>query len=101
MLFVLLCGCSTKGETENTSSQIAPPVTVKYADSTANGYKRAGKEQKVYDEKPLYYGNLNSKKFHLSTCVYAEDIKEKHRVVTRDREELINENYVPCKFCNP
>ena len=102
MFIVLLCGCSNKGETNNASAEIAPPVTVNYAaDSTLNGYKRPEAEQKVFDESPLYYGNLNSKKFHLSTCVFAEDIKEKNRVITRDREELISEKYVPCRFCNP
>lgn len=109
MFFVLLCGCSNKSETDNTSSQIAPSVTVNNGTEiksledikpkTEEKEPEAAPESQTEDL--IYYGNLNTKKFHRSNCVFADDIKEKNLVVTRDREELISEKFVPCKFCVP
>lgn len=48
-----------------------------------------------------YIGNKNSKKFHLSTCSGARDIKEENKVTFDSREEAVNNNYTPCKTCNP
>ncbi|MBQ2972617.1 MAG: MBL fold metallo-hydrolase [Ruminococcus sp.] len=48
-----------------------------------------------------YIGNKNSRKFHLSSCSGAKDIKKKNRVIFDKREEAINNGYTPCKTCNP
>ncbi|MBQ8203152.1 MAG: hypothetical protein IJZ75_02610 [Clostridia bacterium] len=49
----------------------------------------------------LYYANTNSKKFHKNSCRYASIIDNSRLYITESREELISENYQPCKVCNP
>mgnify|MGYP003480620713 FL=1 len=46
-----------------------------------------------------YIGNVNSKKFHLSTCNTLP--AEKNRVYFQTREEAIAAGYSPCGNCNP
>ncbi|MBE6021544.1 MAG: MBL fold metallo-hydrolase [Clostridiales bacterium] len=48
-----------------------------------------------------YVGNANSKKFHLSTCTYAEKISLGNRVNISTREEAVNKGYEACKICRP
>ncbi len=48
-----------------------------------------------------YIGNKNSKKFHLSTCSGAQDIKEQNKVMFESRDEAVENGYTPCKTCNP
>lgn len=47
----------------------------------------------------IYIGNINSKKFHTAEC-WTLPI-EKNRVEFSSREDAINNNYSPCKNCNP
>lgn len=46
-----------------------------------------------------YIGNINSKKFHLSSCSSLPI--EKNQVYFNNRNAAINEGYIPCKRCNP
>jgi len=46
-----------------------------------------------------YIGNRNTHKFHLPTCSYLPDLK--NRVYFNTRGEAIAAGYVPCKKCNP
>lgn len=49
-----------------------------------------------------YVLNVNTKKFHDSTCESVAQISIHNRKeVTEDREVLIQEGYSPCKICNP
>lgn len=49
-----------------------------------------------------YVVNTNTKKFHKPSCSSAGDIKESNRKdFTGNRQELIDQGYVPCKRCNP
>lgn len=49
-----------------------------------------------------YIVNINTKKFHLPDCKYANSMKiENRKSETGTREELIHMGYEPCKTCNP
>ena len=48
-----------------------------------------------------YYANMNTRKFHKSTCSSAKLIKDTNLYITTSREELINDGYSPCLRCNP
>lgn len=54
------------------------------------------------DNSPIaqsYIANVNTKKFHQSSCSY---LPEQHNQRTfSSRNEAINSGYVPCKKCNP
>lgn len=50
----------------------------------------------------FYILNTDTKKFHLDTCGFADDIREDNREeVFSDREILIEDGYTPCKSCDP
>ncbi|MBE6824239.1 MAG: MBL fold metallo-hydrolase [Ruminococcaceae bacterium] len=53
------------------------------------------------DSKSSYIGNSNSKKFHLSSCDGASDMKEQNKVYFNSKEEAQSNGYTPCKNCNP
>lgn len=49
-----------------------------------------------------YVVNTNTKRFHLPACPSVDDIKEKNKMeVSCNREELVDDGYIPCKNCNP
>lgn len=49
-----------------------------------------------------YVLNTNTKKFHLTSCSSADDIKESNRQeYSGSREGLIAQGHDPCKRCNP
>ena len=49
-----------------------------------------------------YVGNANTKKFHKSSCYSASQIsKENYVEFTCDRDDVVNQGYVPCKKCKP
>ena len=49
-----------------------------------------------------YILNTNTKKFHLSSCGHAKDIKPENKKETdKTRDSLILDGYTPCKTCNP
>lgn len=48
-----------------------------------------------------YIGNMNSKKFHLLNCTWAEKISDKNKIYFKSRDEAIKNGYEPCKVCNP
>lgn len=55
----------------------------------------------VPTESKKYVGNSNTKKFHLSTCRYADEISSDHKVYFSTRQAAIAAGYIPCKVCNP
>ncbi len=49
-----------------------------------------------------YVVNTNTGKFHRTYCRYVGEIADHNRwVVHIDRQELIDQGYVPCKVCKP
>lgn len=56
----------------------------------------------LHSDAPDYILNVNTKKFHDPHCSSVEDMKETNRQpYTGDRDEVIEQGYVPCKRCNP
>ncbi len=53
------------------------------------------------DKSLSYIGNINSKKYHLSSCDGALNMNEKNKVYFDSKEEAQNNGYTPCKNCNP
>ena len=47
----------------------------------------------------VYIGNLNSMKFHRSSCSSLP--AEKNRIYFDNKDEAVNKGYVACKRCNP
>lgn len=49
-----------------------------------------------------YVLNRNTKKFHYESCSSVQDMKEQNKkIVTGNRDDIINRGYEPCKRCNP
>lgn len=48
-----------------------------------------------------YVGNARTHKFHYSDCRYVGEMNENNKVYFDDRDEAIDEGYVPCKVCRP
>lgn len=62
----------------------------------------SSKTQNKTQTKTKYILNIDTKKFHLSTCSIAKDIIEENKEETSlSKEELINNGYSPCGRCNP
>lgn len=54
------------------------------------------------ETEPDYILNVNTKKFHYPSCSSVEDMKETNKqAFTGDREDIIDQGYVPCKRCKP
>ena len=116
-----LVGCSLNTETESHAEIIINMPT----DNTVNGYrtesvvndekdtiptdkvgvesKKPTSEIKTPDvTKPIQYcANINSKTFHKTYCGSAKNLKEENKYITSNRQELIEDGYIPCKKCNP
>ena len=62
----------------------------------------AWQETGVAQEPVLYIYNTNTGKFHHPDCASVKQMKEENKLpVSTEREELVNQGYVPCKNCNP
>lgn len=48
-----------------------------------------------------YIGNMNTGKFHYTTCSSVNQMKAKNKDALYDRAEADALRYVPCKNCNP
>lgn len=56
----------------------------------------------VNTDETTYVLNKNTKKFHYADCASAKSIKDKNRTTyTGSRDEVIANDYQPCKKCNP
>lgn len=94
---------------------VQPGVTINYAtgDSTLDGAASTSEPSVAHEPssdtqagtstaEAHYVLNNNTKKFHLSSCASADDIKDSNREdYYGSREDLIERAYVPCKRCNP
>jgi len=48
-----------------------------------------------------YVGNARTHKLHYADCRYVGEMNDNNKVYFEDRDEAINEGYVPCKVCRP
>jgi len=48
-----------------------------------------------------YVGNARTHKFHYADCRYVGEMNDNNKVYFEDRDEAIDEGYVPCKVCRP
>lgn len=98
------CGCY-KTDTETTSGDQLIVMPDSQTAATVNGYKTAvsslTESAQTDNSSYSYYANTSSKKFHLSSCSYAKQIKEENLKVTNSRDELVNSGFSLCKKCNP
>lgn len=84
------------------------PPNVQYADlfvqlqreARANGRGLWG-ARPLDSGKSIYWGSVNSNKFHWPSCEWARKIREEHRVVFKTRQEALDKGYTPCKVCKP
>ena len=78
---------------------VQPGITINYADGTSS--ENTAQVQQNTTE-THYILNTNSHKFHLPSCESAAKTSEKNKAdYYGTREELINQGYTPCGFCNP
>lgn len=72
--------------------------------STSNGYSESinlNNSNETTDKEGQYIGNKNSKVYHSSSCTAVGKMAEKNKVIFNSVQEAENENYSPCKNCNP
>lgn len=48
-----------------------------------------------------YVGNCRTYKLHRDGCRYVQRMNDSNKVYFEDRDEAIDEGYVPCKVCRP
>jgi len=48
-----------------------------------------------------YVGNARTHKFHYADCRYVGEMNDNNKVYFEDRDDAIDEGYVPCKVCRP
>lgn len=64
--------------------------------------KTSGDKEPATVNSSAYVLNTNTKKFHIPTCSSVNDMKQKNRKdVNMSRDEIISNEYKPCKRCNP
>ncbi len=119
MLILSLSGCGTTNKAADDDGTPTIVMPDSKTASTVNGYKQTDTDNTATETEPEkapesdantttspeastgYYANKSSKKFHISTCSYAKNIKSENLYATESRDELINDGYQPCKKCNP
>lgn len=100
--------CTSDGQTVSftTENEPAPEDVFLSGEALANRnsaerntkqIQRAEAEQMA--EAGIYIGNVNSHKFHESTCKTLP--KEENRIYFNSREEAIDEGFDPCGNCDP
>lgn len=68
-------------------------------ESTTN--ESTAEETEVPAVSASYVANANTGKFHHASCRSVRDMAEHNKVFMDDRDEIINQGYVPCKICKP
>lgn len=86
------------------------PPNVKYVDEFTAIVNARNPENSDSQEKPndpdvkdsgKYVGSLESDKYHLPGCRFAEKISEENEIWFDTEEEAITAGYKPCGVCNP
>lgn len=79
---------------------VQPGITINYKDGTS-ALSDQPKEENESVEDILYIGNKNSMIFHKKDCDSISKMRAKNKVEFAKREQAIEQNYKPCKSCNP
>lgn len=83
------------------NSQPSISIDYKTGESSLRGVENVKSEEISKPSITTYVLNKNTKKFHKEDCASVKDIKPKNKANTdKNREELINSGYSPCKSCN-
>lgn len=48
-----------------------------------------------------YVGSVNSNKYHIPECKWAQEILPSNQIWFSSREEAVTKGYIPCKVCKP
>lgn len=79
-----------------------PGVVIDYATGESWLAEEDSSQTATHGDSGSYVINTNSKKFHDSTCSQADSISEDNRATFQgDRQELIDQGYVPAGCCDP
>jgi len=96
LLILILSGCNSKYDISTASEfKVIYPT-----DNTVNGYRNPESKTSSSSE-PIYYANLKTKKYHLSTCTYAKKSAKENLFITKDKNLIIEYGCTPCLKCNP
>lgn len=80
---------------------VQPDIQINYLTGDS---EYVGSETTTADsgEKQTYIVNINTKKFHKSSCPSAQKIKDENKkTYTGYRDNLVNNGYEPCSQCKP
>lgn len=55
----------------------------------------------VFASHQVYWGSLQSNKFHYPWCIWAKRIKSSNLIIFKSRKEALDMGYIPCKVCKP
>ncbi len=87
---LFLAGCSSNTESETMSpDELMPVKTATTSQDTGN--QNTG----------VYVGSINSDKYHLPSCRWAQKIKPGNEIWFDTKEEAEEGGYSPCKVCKP
>lgn len=98
MILFSLVGCSKTDANQNAESKTEVIINVP-EDDTVNGYRN--KVQEIAENEALYCANKNSKVFHKQSCSSVNKMKDENKYFAKDKNELLEDGYQPCKSCNP
>lgn len=96
-------GDNVQNSYSSTSSSVGSDAQDMSGDAYLNqGSSNSNSNNVVKDSSSgSYIGNINSMKFHKSTCKEVNRMSEKNKVFFNSRDDAINGGYVGCKVCNP
>ena len=85
-IFIAPCGCGQNDTTQTIDNDIKISH-IDYSDTSSNC---------------KYIANINSNIFHYEQCIYVAKMKEENKVFLNcDRDEAVDDGYIPCKKCCP
>ncbi len=67
----------------------------------AAGCSTQATEPAATQEANQYVGSVNSDKYHLPDCQWAQKILPENEIWFGSKQEAKESGYVPCKVCNP
>ncbi len=125
LFLILLVAALPIGCNGNTATEHKAPVEINIPqDNTVNGYRLESSKSENADDAVIsadkvaveshfqsgtditesstkYCANINSKVFHKLDCGAVKNMKEDNKFYLSDRNQLVADNYTPCKQCKP
>lgn len=93
---------STQKETVTEKTSQTTSKTTTNATTTKSTVTEEVTTKAEEKEELAYILNINSMKFHATSCRHVESIKEENKKeFTGNREDLIKDGYTPCGTCKP